>query len=64
MPGQTKIAQIDDQITALPQRAPVTLRVARAVKVIGMTEKDAVAAIESINSPLFIFNFLFGLKFI
>ena len=36
VPGQTKIAQIDDQITALPQRAPVTLRVARAAKIIGI----------------------------
>ena len=32
---------IDDQITALPQRKPVTLRVARAAKVIGMPVTQA-----------------------
>jgi phenylalanyl-tRNA synthetase beta chain len=34
--GQTGVGPIDDQTLNLPQRQPVTLRVARAVKVIGM----------------------------
>ena len=36
VPGQTKVGQVDDQITALPKREPVTLRVARAAKIIGI----------------------------
>ena len=36
VPGQTKVGQVDDQITALPKREPVTLRVARASKIIGI----------------------------
>jgi len=34
--GQTKVGQVDDQITALPKREPVTLRVSRAAKIIGL----------------------------
>lgn len=36
VPGQTKVGQVDDQITALPKREPVTLRVLRASKIIGI----------------------------
>ena len=40
--AETRCGPIDDQITALPELAPVTLRVARAAKVIGMpvTQSD------------------------
>ncbi|MEO0319095.1 MAG: hypothetical protein RL404_2772 [Pseudomonadota bacterium] len=34
--GQTKVGPVDDQITSLPKREPVTLRVARAAKIIGI----------------------------
>ncbi len=34
--AQTRVGPIDDQTLNLPKRSPVTLRVARAVKVIGM----------------------------
>ena len=36
MPGQTKVGPVDDQITALPKREPVQLRVSRAAKIIGI----------------------------
>ncbi len=34
--GQTRVGPVDDQITSLPKREPVTLRVARAAKIIGI----------------------------
>ncbi len=34
--GQTQVGPVDDQITNLPKREPVTLRVARAAKIIGI----------------------------
>jgi phenylalanyl-tRNA synthetase beta chain len=37
---KTKVGPIDDQIVNLPQRLPVTLRTARAVKVIGVPFSD------------------------
>jgi phenylalanyl-tRNA synthetase beta chain len=44
--GETLVGPIDDQITNLPQRYPVTMRTARASKVIGVALTDAqVAAI-------------------
>ncbi|HEY1150964.1 MAG TPA: phenylalanine--tRNA ligase subunit beta [Pseudoduganella sp.] len=42
-PG-TKVGPIDDQIVNLPQRAPVTMRTARASKVIGVALTDEVIA--------------------
>ncbi|MFM8465103.1 MAG: phenylalanine--tRNA ligase subunit beta, partial [Burkholderiaceae bacterium] len=36
VPGQTQVGQVDDQITALPKREPVSLRVSRAAKIIGI----------------------------
>jgi phenylalanyl-tRNA synthetase beta chain len=36
VPGQTKVGPVDDQITKLPDRKPVRLRVARASKIIGV----------------------------
>ncbi|MFM8247489.1 MAG: phenylalanine--tRNA ligase subunit beta, partial [Burkholderiaceae bacterium] len=36
VPGQTQVGQVDDQITALPKREPVGLRVSRAAKIIGI----------------------------
>jgi len=42
-PG-TKVGPIDDQIVNLPQRAPVTMRTARAAKVIGVALTDEVVA--------------------
>ncbi len=36
VPGQTKVGPVDDQVTALPKREPVTLRVSRAAKIIGI----------------------------
>lgn len=36
IPGQTKVGPVDDQITALPKREPVKLRVSRAAKIIGI----------------------------
>jgi phenylalanyl-tRNA synthetase beta chain len=39
--AETRCGPIDDQITALPKAAPVTLRVARAAKVIGMPVSQA-----------------------
>ncbi|MGO4377427.1 phenylalanine--tRNA ligase subunit beta [Pseudoduganella sp. RAF53_2] len=40
----TKVGPIDDQIVNLPQRAPVTMRTARAAKVIGVALTDEVVA--------------------
>jgi phenylalanyl-tRNA synthetase beta chain len=34
--GQTKVGPVDDQITTLPKREPVKLRVSRAAKIIGI----------------------------
>ena len=34
--GQTKVGPVDDQITQLPERKPVSLRVSRASKIIGI----------------------------
>ncbi|MDO9216599.1 MAG: phenylalanine--tRNA ligase subunit beta [Lacisediminimonas sp.] len=39
-PGQTVVGPVDDQVVNLPQRKPVTLRSARAVKVIGVPLTD------------------------
>ena len=36
MPGQTQVGPVDDQVTTLPKREPVSLRVSRAAKVIGI----------------------------
>ncbi len=36
VPGQTKVGPVDDQVTALPTRAPVRVRVSRASKIIGI----------------------------
>jgi phenylalanyl-tRNA synthetase beta chain len=36
VPGQTKVGPVDDQITRLPKREPVRLRVSRAAKIIGI----------------------------
>jgi phenylalanyl-tRNA synthetase beta chain len=36
VPGQTKVGPVDDQITSLPKREPVKLRVSRAAKIIGV----------------------------
>lgn len=36
VPGQTRVGPVDDQVTALPKRDPVRLRVARAAKIIGI----------------------------
>ena len=38
--GQTQVGLIDDQITSLPERAPVTMRTARAERVIGVSFTD------------------------
>jgi phenylalanyl-tRNA synthetase beta chain len=40
----TKVGPIDDHIVNLPQRAPVTMRTARAAKVIGVALTDEVVA--------------------
>jgi len=40
----TKVGPIDDQIVNLPQRAPVTMRTARAAKVIGVALTDEMVA--------------------
>ncbi|TFW24681.1 phenylalanine--tRNA ligase subunit beta [Massilia arenosa] len=42
--AETKVGPVDDQIVNLPKRAPVTLRTARAEKVIGVTLTDATIA--------------------
>jgi len=44
---------MDDQVTALPERRPVTLRVARAAKVIGMplTQAQCVSVMERLALP-------------
>jgi phenylalanyl-tRNA synthetase beta chain len=39
-PGATRVGPVDDQITSLPQREAVTVRTARAQKVIGVALKD------------------------
>ncbi len=36
VPDQTKVGPVDDQVTTLPKREPVTLRVSRAAKIIGI----------------------------
>ena len=36
VPGQTRVGKVDDQVTRLPERKPVQLRVARAAKIIGI----------------------------
>lgn len=36
VPDQTQVGPVDDQVVALPERAPVSLRVSRAAKVIGI----------------------------
>jgi phenylalanyl-tRNA synthetase beta chain len=41
---QTKVGPIDDLIVNLPQRSPVTMRTARAAKVIGVALTDEVVA--------------------
>ena len=44
--GATKVGPIDDQVTGLPKRDPVTMRVARAAKLIGLPiTGDEMAAI-------------------
>ena len=46
MPGQTKVGPVDDQVTQLPERKPVRLRVARASKIIGIPlASDEIATI-------------------
>ncbi len=42
--GQTRIGPVDDQVTNLPKRAPVSLRVARAAKIIGIPLQAAQVA--------------------
>ena len=42
--GDTKVGPVDDQVVNLPQRAPVTLRTARAAKVIGVDITDEMVA--------------------
>ncbi len=51
---QTQIGPIDDQTLALPERAPVRLRVARAVKVIGMplTQARMAQALRGLGLPV------------
>ena len=36
VPGQTRVGPVDDQVTTLPKREPVKLRVSRAAKIIGI----------------------------
>jgi len=50
----TTCGPVDDQTVALPQAKPVTLRVARAAKVIGMplTQADCVSALQRLGLPL------------
>ncbi|MCM0044376.1 MAG: phenylalanine--tRNA ligase subunit beta [Burkholderiaceae bacterium] len=36
VPGQTRVGPVGDQVTSLPQREPVRLRVSRAAKIIGI----------------------------
>ena len=42
--GQTRVGPVDDQVTHLPKRAPVTLRVSRAAKIIGIPLQAAQVA--------------------
>jgi phenylalanyl-tRNA synthetase beta chain len=42
--GKTAVGQIDDQIVNLPQRTPVSMRTARAQKVIGIPVTDEMVA--------------------
>ncbi len=51
---ETKVGPIDDQILNIPQARPVTLRVARANKVIGMplTQKQCADALRSLGLQL------------
>ncbi|MGV3741402.1 MAG: phenylalanine--tRNA ligase subunit beta, partial [Burkholderiaceae bacterium] len=41
LPGKTQVGVIDDQVLNLPQRKPVTVRTARASKIIGIPLTDA-----------------------
>jgi phenylalanyl-tRNA synthetase beta chain len=52
--GSTSCGPIDDQIANVPSPAPVTLRVARAVKVIGMplTQAQCAGALKRLGLPL------------
>jgi phenylalanyl-tRNA synthetase beta chain len=52
--GSTSCGPIDDQIANVPSPAPVTLRVARAVKVIGMplTQTQCAGALKRLGLPL------------
>jgi phenylalanyl-tRNA synthetase beta chain len=49
--SETRCGPIDDQVVAMPQPAPVTLRVARAAKVIGMpvTQADCEAVMQRLG---------------
>jgi phenylalanyl-tRNA synthetase beta chain len=40
VPGKTRVGPVDDQLVNLPKREPVTMRAARAVKVIGVPLSD------------------------
>ena len=40
VPGQTQVGPVDDQVVNLPQRKPVTVRTARAQKIIGVPLND------------------------
>ncbi len=44
IPGQTRVGAVDDQVTGLPKREPVSLRVARAAKIIGIPLEAAQVA--------------------
>ena len=44
VPGQTQVGPVDDQVTNLPKRDPVQLRVARASKIIGVPLTAAIIA--------------------
>jgi phenylalanyl-tRNA synthetase beta chain len=50
---ETKVGPIDDHVVNLPQRAPVSLRVARAAKVIGMpvTREDCAGVFRRLGLP-------------
>ena len=51
---QTRVGPIDDQVLNLPRREPVTLRVARAVKVIGMdlSQERMAQALRGLGLPV------------
>lgn len=44
VPGQTQIGPVDDQVMGLPERKPVTLRVSRAARVLGIPVSAAMIA--------------------